>query len=1234
MPEPQSDLTTRAQRLPGLTDGTSPPPSPARSSSADDTPTVISKALPRPASADEALNSLRGRHLAHFELLEAIGVGGMAAVLRARDTQLDRIVALKILPPEMANDPENIQRFHQEARSAAKLDHENIARVFFCGEDQRLHFIAFEFVEGDNLRTILERRGRLPVGEALHYMLQIAAGLSHAAARGVVHRDIKPSNIIITPNGRAKLVDMGLARSLERQDDKGLTHSGVTLGTFDYISPEQALEPRDADVRSDIYSLGCTFYHALTGQPPVPEGTAAKKLHHHQHVKPTDPRELAAHVSDDAAMILARMMAKNPRDRYQTPEHLFQELWRAAHKLGSPAEVPESVLAVEASLPPASSHRPMLVVAAAAAAVVVLVLLLVPSVTAPSGGKKPNPQRAAKNDLVVVPSDNNPKDAVKDKDPVKEIEPSHVARYDDPDVTPQKLVSWLHEHNDAEQVEISLARDLELPAPRDEADHGLVVKANKVILRAKDPKRRPTIWCRSGPSKQSARAAFTIDSKDATVEGIRIVLDGRDSPEAMTGLLFVGGGRSVVKHCEFIQARETLDEKQRLTSVLYDNATSSSDGVRSLSECVFLGFDSLETVIKEEASDRLLLLKGPERGGQDAILRRGPGRLEVEQCAFGPHAAALRFEGDSSSQNTVLMTHCSVLAAPGSTVFYFLDDATAQLDVSYSLFSRPSAALEGRDTDGAYLIRQTGAARSAVSYHDLDNRYHNLDGFWSGEAHDEMTYQEFQTRLQDSAGPEKEKNKKTGSRVLTTSPWQAASPLALLVKEPSRAFPVQFGALRKPLGESEEEQLKPVFQVRLDQSDLRLTGRETSLIGVESLGDIQYASKLPPPSDRKTEVANRHTLIVDPSVTEMKIGPSDQRIYPSLTSALEFVRPGDLILIRHTGELETRPLILEDPLIDLTIRPDADQKPILVLGKTIEADATLFKLHDGKLRLEGLEVRLQPAHPRFRSQAVVTLVGDGQCTLVNCVLTLDPTGLETPLAAVTLADNTDVMKMKVQQPALPSPSPRLVFDNCFVRGKGDLIWSRVSRPFDLELKNSLVALEGNVLNVEVAETAPMVMGSSNVNVSVSHTTAYLAGHFLRLKTGKDLKGLVPVQCDASQALFVAASNQSFIHLDGPETSEQELLKKLPWSGKKNVYGGYTDMVTQQPLGEEPPPPLMKTDRWKMFSSDKTSASVARVKFTNPPGDTAFPRLLPAMFKAMDYPAVGPDLQQVPQPGER
>src|SRR5581483_4962389 len=299
----------------------------------DDAPTVITRhqppsgqlsppPTPLPVSGDTP--SVAGRRLGHFELIEAVGAGGMAAVLKARDLELGRVVALKILPPEAAHDPESVTRFKQEARAAARLDHENIARVYFCGEDQGLHFIAFEFVEGDNLRALLDRRGPLPPAEAVHYMLQVATGLAHAAARGVVHRDIKPSNIIVTPAGRAKIVDMGLARHRDGPAD-GVTQSGVTLGTFDYISPEQALEPRQADARSDIYSLGCTFYHVLTGQPPVPDGTAAKKLHHHQHVPPTDPRALNPAVPDELALVLGRMMAKDAGLRYQRPEELVHD---------------------------------------------------------------------------------------------------------------------------------------------------------------------------------------------------------------------------------------------------------------------------------------------------------------------------------------------------------------------------------------------------------------------------------------------------------------------------------------------------------------------------------------------------------------------------------------------------------------------------------------------------------------------------------------------------------------------------------------------------------------------------------------------------------------------------------------------------------------------------------------------------------------------------------------------
>ena len=157
--------------------------------------------------------------------------------------RLDRQIALKLLPPEQAGDVEVVQRFYQEGRAAAQLDHENIARVYTIGHDANFHYIAFEYIEGTTIRQRVERNGPLPVSEAINYTLQIAGALVHATERGVVHRDIKPSNIIVTPQGRAKLVDMGLARRFERGGDDGLTQSGMTLGTFDYISPEQAATP-------------------------------------------------------------------------------------------------------------------------------------------------------------------------------------------------------------------------------------------------------------------------------------------------------------------------------------------------------------------------------------------------------------------------------------------------------------------------------------------------------------------------------------------------------------------------------------------------------------------------------------------------------------------------------------------------------------------------------------------------------------------------------------------------------------------------------------------------------------------------------------------------------------------------------------------------------------------------------------------------------------------------------
>lgn len=303
--------------------------------------TQISKRPPLDPASDgsqrgvASLQELEGTRLEHFELEKLVGGGGMGAVFRALDTRLNRYVAVKILAQDQACDDERVRRFRNEAQSAARLDHENVARVYYVGEDRGLHFIAFEYISGTNIRDMVSARGPLPAAEALTYAYQIGDALAHANSRDVVHRDIKPSNVIVTPEGRAKLVDMGLARlDADDRSSADLTASGVTLGTFDYISPEQALDPRDADVRSDIYSLGCTLYFMLTGQPPFPLGTPLQKLLHHHSEKPPDPRELNRGVPEELAGMVQRMMAKDPARRPATPEALVFELQEIASGMG------------------------------------------------------------------------------------------------------------------------------------------------------------------------------------------------------------------------------------------------------------------------------------------------------------------------------------------------------------------------------------------------------------------------------------------------------------------------------------------------------------------------------------------------------------------------------------------------------------------------------------------------------------------------------------------------------------------------------------------------------------------------------------------------------------------------------------------------------------------------------------------------------------------------------------
>ncbi len=279
--------------------------------------------------------ALEGQQLDHVLLEKFVGGGGMGAVFRGWDTNLHRTVAVKVLSMRQAGDVESQRRFQIEARSAARLDHPNIARAHYVGEDRGLRYIVFEYIHGTNIRDLVYESGPMQVGDVLNVGLQIAGALTHSWEREVVHRDIKPSNILIAHDGLAKLVDMGLAR-LEYlgQAEHDETATGVTLGTFDYISPEQARNPRDADIRSDIYSLGCTLFFMLAGRSPFPVGNVLQKLLAHQSEPAPDVREFRPDVPDMPADVIATMLAKQPDERFQTPLDLAAALTRCVEQLG------------------------------------------------------------------------------------------------------------------------------------------------------------------------------------------------------------------------------------------------------------------------------------------------------------------------------------------------------------------------------------------------------------------------------------------------------------------------------------------------------------------------------------------------------------------------------------------------------------------------------------------------------------------------------------------------------------------------------------------------------------------------------------------------------------------------------------------------------------------------------------------------------------------------------------
>jgi serine/threonine protein kinase len=280
------------------------------------------------------LGRTAGYFLGPYKILDLLGHGGMGRVYKAVHQTMNRVVALKVLTTQLVNTERAKELFLREVQAAAHLSHPNIVMAFDANESDGRHYLAMEYVAGPNLERHVKKHGPLPVGLACEIVFQTANGLQYAFEKGMVHRDIKPANLILHQEPGAdtiqvKILDFGLARLAHRDIalSKTLaTKENTVMGTPDFLSPEQSRDVHDTDIRSDLYSLGCTFYFLLTGQVPFPGGNTVDKVIRHNSDEPQKLEELRPDVPRKIARIVRKLMAKNPRERFQSPEELMDAL--------------------------------------------------------------------------------------------------------------------------------------------------------------------------------------------------------------------------------------------------------------------------------------------------------------------------------------------------------------------------------------------------------------------------------------------------------------------------------------------------------------------------------------------------------------------------------------------------------------------------------------------------------------------------------------------------------------------------------------------------------------------------------------------------------------------------------------------------------------------------------------------------------------------------------------------
>jgi serine/threonine-protein kinase len=311
-------------------------------------------------------NKTHGLIVGRYVILERLGAGGRGRVFQAQHRLMGRLVALKIIAPEIASRASSIARFYREMRLIGRLDHPNVIRAFDADQVGDLLYIVMEYVAGRSLDHVLEDRGALPAAEVVDYMAQAARGLAHAHQRGIVHRDVKPANLLLSDQGQVKVLDLGLSALMEVDSAASYaTAAGMIVGTVHYMSPEQALA-LNADFRSDLFSLGCTMYHLLSGRLPFPGETLAECIALRIKGQLTPITDVRPDLSPPLVRLLEQLMARRPEDRFQTASEAAEALQtladQEARALVAPLPTPQPVFDSMVPQPAAAPPNPSSVV--------------------------------------------------------------------------------------------------------------------------------------------------------------------------------------------------------------------------------------------------------------------------------------------------------------------------------------------------------------------------------------------------------------------------------------------------------------------------------------------------------------------------------------------------------------------------------------------------------------------------------------------------------------------------------------------------------------------------------------------------------------------------------------------------------------------------------------------------------------------------------------------------------